>query len=166
VLPGWTVSGNAMLARTRFVDFTEFRTLGDTTVALEWDGNPIASSPEALAPLRTSYTWRGLTASVHGQAVGRQYVDNSAGKTARIRDGRVVQTESDDLTIDPYALFGASLTHEAPSSSSLDGLQLQLTADNLLDVHVLRHGFRGVGGPRFYPAATRSLFVEVRYTLR
>jgi len=39
------------------------------------------------------------------------------------------------------------------------------TVNNLLDAHVLRHGFRGVGGPRFYPAASRSAFVELRYAL-
>ncbi|WP_262507490.1 hypothetical protein [Salinibacter altiplanensis] len=41
-----------------------------------------------------------------------------------------------------------------------------MKADNLFDTHVLRHGFLGTGGPRFYPAATRNLFVELRYTLR
>jgi iron complex outermembrane receptor protein len=100
------------------------------------------------------------------QAVGRQYVDNSGGTTAEIENDEVVQTERDDRTVAPYALLGGSLTYEPPSRSVLDGVQLQVRADNLLDAHVLRHGFRGVGGPRFYPAATRSLFVEVRYTLR
>ncbi|WP_103019742.1 TonB-dependent receptor [Salinibacter altiplanensis] len=166
VLPGWTVSGNAMLARTRFVDFTEFRTRGDMTVVLERDGNPIASSPEELANLRTSYTWRGATASAHVQAVGRQYVDNSGGTTATVRDGTVVEEESDEHTIDPYALLGVSLSYEAPSSSAFDGVEVQANVDNLLDAQVLQHGFRGAGGPRFYPAATRSLFVELRYTLR
>lgn len=172
-LSGWSISGNLMLARTRFIDFTEYRTLDnttrtpeDTTVALSRDGNPIASSPEQLANLRSSYTWRGLTASVHVEAVGRQYVDNSAGTTARVEDGEVVRDEEDALTIDPYALLGASVSYEAPSSSAFDGLQLQVSADNLLDAQVLRHGFQGTGGPRFYPAATRSVFVELRYTLR
>ena len=166
VLPGWTVSGNAMLARTRFVDFTEYRPLGDTTVALSRDGHPIASSPEQLATLRTSYAWQGLTASAHVQAVGRQYINNSEATTATLEDGAVTTAYSDALTIDPYALLGASLTYKAPSTSALSGLRLQLTADNLLDAHVLRHGFQGASGPRFYPAATRHFFVEVRYTLR
>jgi len=165
VLPGWTVSGNAMLARTRFVDFTEYQALGDTTVALDRAGNPIASSPEELANLRTSYTWRGLTASVHVQAVGRQYVDNSGGTTATVEKGEVVTTKEDDLTIDPYALLDASLTYEAPSTTVFEGLQLQVNANNLLDARVLRHGFQTAGGPRFYPAATRNLFVELRYEL-
>jgi iron complex outermembrane receptor protein len=166
LLPGWTLSGNAMLARTRFVDFTEYQSLGDTTVALGRDGNPIAASPEQLANLRTSYTWRGLTAAINVQAVGRQYVDNSGGESASLENGEVVFEESDALTIDPYALLGASLTFEAPPATALEGLQLQLTADNLLDAHVLQHGFQGTGGPRFYPAAARNVFVELRYTLR
>lgn len=167
LLSGWTLSGNTMLARTRFVDFTEYRTVGGETVTLERDGNPIASSPEQLANLHTSYSWRGLTAALNVHAVGRQYVDNSGGTTATLNaNGEIVFEEDETLTIDPYALLGASLTYEAPPASSLHGLQLQVKADNLLDAHVLRHGFRGVGGPRFYPAATRNVFVELRYTLR
>ncbi len=167
LLPGWTLSGNAMLARTRFVDFTEYRALGDTTVALERDGNPIASSPEQLANLRTSYSWKGLTASLNLHTVGRQYVNNAGGTAAsRREDGTVTYEEDDALSVDPYALFGASLTYEPPSTSSFRGLRLQVTADNLFDTHVLQHGFLGTGGPRFYPAATRHFFVELRYTLR
>ncbi|MBB4068887.1 outer membrane receptor protein involved in Fe transport [Salinibacter ruber] len=167
LLPEWTLSGNAMLARTRFVDFTEYRALGDTTVALERDGNPIASSPEQLANLRTSYSWKGLTASLNLHAVGRQYVNNAGGTAAsRREDGTVTYEEDDALSVDPYALFGASLTYEPPSTSSFRGLRLQVTADNLFDTHVLQHGFLGTGGPRFYPAATRHFFVELRYTLR
>jgi iron complex outermembrane receptor protein len=164
-LPGWTLSGNAMLARTRFVDFTEYRTVGGRARALERDGNPIAASPEQLANLRTSYAWRGLRATLHLQAVGRQYVDNSGGRAATLENGDLVVEERDALTVDPYALLNASLTYEAPSSTPFAGLRLQVSVNNLLDAHVLRHGFRGVGGPRFYPAASRSAFVELRYTL-
>jgi iron complex outermembrane receptor protein len=172
LLPGWTVSGNAMLARTRFVNFTEFKELetddGKTrTEAFERDGNPIAASPEQLATLRTAYEWRGLTTALNVKAVGKQYVDNSGGTAASLENGNVVVEESDNLVVDPYALLGASVTYEAPASSSFDGLEVQLTADNLLDSHVLQHGFRNaLGQPRFYPAATRSVFVELRYTLR
>ncbi len=165
LLPGWTLSGNAMVAQTRFIDFTEYSTLGDTTVALERDGNPIASSPEQLANLRTSYTWQGLTASLNVRAVGRQYVDNSGGEAATIENGTLETKDTDARTIDPYALLGASLTYEAPTNTAFDGLQLQVNADNLLDAHVLQHGVRGASGPRFFPAATRSVFVELRYRL-
>ncbi|MFB6271801.1 MAG: TonB-dependent receptor [Salinibacter sp.] len=164
--PGWTLSGNAMLARTRFVDFTEYRTLGDTTVALERDGNPIASSPEQLLNLRTSYRWRGLTVGLNLHAVGGQYIDNSGGTTATLKNEKVVHKENDALTIDPYALLGASLSYEAPARSPFEGLQVQVNADNLLNARVLRHGFLSGGRPRFYPAATRNVFVELRYTLR
>jgi len=165
LLPGWTVSGNAMLARTRFVDFTEFKEVDGQTRALTRDGNPIAASPEQLATLRTSYAWRGLTTSLTVTGVGTQYVDNSGGTTASVSNGDIVFEDSDNLVVDPYALLGASVTYAAPSSTSFDGLEVQLTADNLLDSHVLQHGFQGVGGPRFYPAAGRSVFVELRYTL-
>jgi len=165
LVPGWTFSGNAMLARTRFVDFTEYRTIGGTTRALERDGNPIAASPEALGNLRTSYAWRGLTASLHLQAVGRQYVDNSGGEAAVADNGALTFEDRAARTVDPYALLHATLTYEAPASTALSGLRLSLNVNNLLDSHVLRHGFQGAGGPRFYPAATRSAFVELRYTL-
>jgi iron complex outermembrane receptor protein len=167
LLPEWTLSGNAMIARTRFVDFTEFRTVGDTTVALERDGNPIASSPEQLATLRTSYEWRGVTAALTAQVVGRQYVDNSEGTAATLADdGTIGFEERDALTIDSYALLDASISYEPPSRSALGGLRLQLKIDNLLDARVLQHGFRGVGGARFYPTATRNAFVELQYLLR
>ena len=168
LLPGWTLSGNAMLARTRFVDFTEYRALGDTTVALDRDGNPIASSPEQLANLRTSYEWRGLTASLTTQVVGRQYVDNSEGTTATLSsDGTVDLEENDALTVDPYALLDASISYEAPTRSALGGLRVQVKANNLLDARVLQHGFLNAGGAaRFYPAATRNVFVELQYSIR
>ena len=167
LLPGWTVSGNAMLARTRFVDFTEFKEVGGTTRALERDGNPIAASPEQIATLRTAYEWRGLTTALNVKAVGKQYVDNSGGTAASLENGDIVVEENDNLVVDPYALLGASVTYAAPSDTRFDGLELQLTADNLLDRQILQHGFRNaVGAPRFYPAASRSLFVELRYTLR
>jgi len=166
LLPGWTVSGNAMLARTRFVDFTEFREIDGQTRALERDGNPIAASPEQLATLRTAYEWRGLTTLLNVKAVGKQYVDNSGGTAASLQNGNVVFEDRDDLVVDPYALLGAAVTYEAPGSSSFDGLEVHVTADNLLDHNVLQHGFRNARGqPRFYPAATRNVFVELRYTL-
>ncbi|PSQ95972.1 MAG: hypothetical protein BRD55_07935 [Bacteroidetes bacterium SW_9_63_38] len=161
----WTVSGNATLARTRFVDFTEFKEFefegGKEVRALERDGNPIAASPEQLATLRTAYEWRGLTTSLNIKAVGRQYIDNSEGTRASVQDGTLVFEDTDALEVDPYTLLGASLNYDAPSN----GFQFQLTVDNLLDQTVLQHGFQGAGGPRFYPAATRSVFVELRYTL-
>ena len=166
VTPRWRVSGNAMWARTRFVDFTEYRAVGGETVELERDGNPIAASPERLATLRTTYRWRGLTAGLTLEAVGRQYIDNSGGTRARrADDGEIVFEPDDALTVAPYALLGATLTYEAPSGSAASGLSLHLTLDNLLDAHVLRHGFRGAGGPRFYPAPGRHGFLELRYTL-
>jgi hypothetical protein len=55
-------------------------------------------------------------------------------------------------------LLGASLTYEAPAHTPFEGLQLQASADNLLDSHVLQHGLLGATGPRFFPAATRSVF--------
>ena len=165
LVPGWTFSGNAMLARTRFVDFTEYRTIGGTARALERDGNPIAASPEVLGNLRSSYAWRGLTASLHLQAVGRQYVDNSGGEAAVAENGALTFEDRDARTVDPYALLNTTVTYEAPASTALSGLRLSLNVNNLLDAHVLRHGFQGAGGPRFYPAATRTAFVELRYTL-
>ena len=166
----WTVSGNATLARTRFVEFTEFKEFefeeGKDARQLERDGHPIAASPEQLATLRTAYEWKGLTTSLNVKAVGRQYIDNSEGTRASVQDEALVFEDTDALEVDPYALLGASVTYEAPSTSAFDGLELQLTADNLLDSQVLQHGFQGVGGPRFYPAATRTVFVELRYTLR
>jgi len=165
--PAWTVSGNLMLARTRFIDFTEFRTVGGQTVELERDGNRIAASPEQLVNLRTSYDWNGVTTALHAQGVGRQYVDNSGGTTVALdENGAVVREGSDALTTDPYVLLDGSLTYEPPSSSAFDGLQIQVKVNNLLDSHALQHGFQGTGGPRFFPAAGRNFFVELRYTVR
>jgi len=166
VTPRWRLSGNAMWARTRFVDFTEYRTVGGETVGLARDGNPIAASPERLGTLRTTYRWRRLTAGLTLEAVGRQYIDNSGATRARRADGgRIVFEHDDALTVDPYALWSATLRYEAPSGSAAEGLSLHLTLDNLLDAHVLRHGFRGAGGPRFYPAPGRHGFLELRYRL-
>lgn len=166
LLPEWSVSGNLMLARTRHVEFTEHEALGDTTVALERDGNPIAASPEQLATVRTEYDWQGLTTALTAEIVGRQYVDNSGGTSASLDDaGNVVFEEDDNLIVDPYALLNLSLTYQGRQESPLDDLQIQVSIDNLLDAQVLRHGYQGATGPRFYPAAPLTVFVELRYSL-
>ena len=159
LLPGWDLSGNAMLARTRFVDFTEFRPVDGETQALERDGNPIAGFPEQILNARTAYQWRGWEAAVDVHAVGTQYVDNSA---ATLPDG----SHAEEREIDPYALVDASLSYEPPRPSLFHGLRVTLSVDNVLNSKVLRHGFQTPFGPRFYPAATRNVFVGLCYTLR
>ena len=159
LLPGWDLSANAMLARVRFVDFTEFATVDSELVALERDGNPIAGFPEQILNVRTAYQWRGFEAALDLHAVGKQYVGNAQ---ATLPDG----SYDEGRVVEPYVLLGASLGYEAPGDSPFSGLKVDLKVDNLLDSNVLRYGVQTGFGPRFYPAATRNYFFSLQYTIR
>ena len=113
---------------------------------------PISGFPSRSGNLGLSYDWKGLTLQMHAKYGGVQYIDNSGGKDAL---GEPV----DDLTVDPYVLVSAQMKW------SNNRLRLALDVNNLLDQRVLLYGNAGFGAPQFFPAATRHVFLSVKYQL-
>jgi len=62
--------------------------------------------------------------------------------------------------VDPYVLLSAQL------QGSWQGLRLSLDVNNLLNDRVLLYGNAGFGAPQFFPAATRHIFLSLRYQWR
>ncbi|MDE2732373.1 MAG: TonB-dependent receptor [Bacteroidota bacterium] len=151
---GLEAYANATISRSRFVRFVEYVTAADFSIRpAERAGNPIGGFPARSGNLGLSYTWRGLTLRSHAKYVGTQYIDNSGGKDAA---GQPV----DDLTVDPYVLLSVQL------QGSWQGLRLSLDVNNLLNDRVLLYGNAGFGAPQFFPAATRHIFLSLRYQWR
>ena len=152
--PGLEVYANATVSRSRFVRFVEYVTAADFSVhSANRAGNPIAGFPAQSGNLGLSYSWNWLTLRMHAKYAGTQYIDNSGGKDA---SGQPM----DDLTVDPYVLLSAQL------QGSWRGLRLALDVNNVLDERVLLYGNAGFGTPQFFPAATRHLFLSLRYQWR
>ena len=160
LVPGIQFKGNATLSRNRFKKFDEFVTLQDFTVKkISRADNPIAGFPDETGNVGVIYVRRGLSAEIFLAYVGEAYADNSAG----ILPGGEF---SDELIIDSYTLMDATLGYEFSGVSTLAGLKISAALNNILDQEVLQYGNVGVVGPQYFPAATRHVYVGIRYTLR
>ncbi|MCB0717396.1 MAG: hypothetical protein KDD65_03060, partial [Bacteroidetes bacterium] len=62
-----------------------------------------------------------------------------------------------------HFLAAASLRFSA--GGALDGLEVSLDLNNVLNAKVLEFGNAGFGEAQFFPAATRNVFVGARYRL-
>lgn len=157
---GLDLGGNLTISRNRFVTFDEYIPGGESsTISVSRDGNPIAGFPDVSGNIGATLTRGSFTANMHASYVGRQYIDNSHGRSS---DG----SKSDGLVNDAYALVDASVHCEFPPSSPFAGLRLGLDINNILDERILMFGNVGPVGPQFFPAATRHVFVSASYTLR
>lgn len=155
---GLDLSANLTRSHNRFLRFTEQVAGPDGRVqALDRRGNPIAGFPEWILNARLAQRWRGLVGAIDAKVVGRQFIDNSAGRSV---DGN----RSADLEVDRYGLLNVSALYDLPENSPLRGLRLSFNINNLLDSRVLLYGNVGPVGPQFFPAATRHMFASVRYT--
>ncbi len=159
ILPGLNAFANATFSRNRIVEFIEYVTLPDFSIApMDRAGNPIAGFPARSGNLGVTYEYGGLTFRADTRLAGVQYVDNGGGSTA---DG----TEQDNLKVDPYALVSTTVQWEFSDRSVLSGLMLSLDVNNVLDSKVLLYGNAGFGDSQFFPAATRHIFLRAQYKL-
>lgn len=147
VLPGLTLDANATWSRNRFVRFTEY-VAADSSASR--DGNTIAGFPDLIVNAGLSYARGGGTLALRARHVGRQFVDN-ANRTG-------------DGVVPAHTLVDLSLRYQ-PEGTLLSGLELALDVNNLLDERALLRGVSTFAGPRFFPAATRHLYVGLRYTI-
>ncbi len=160
IFPGLNAFANATFSRNRIIEFTEYVTLPDFSIEpIDRAGNPIAGFPSRSGNLGITYEYAGLTLRTDARLAGKQYVDNSGGRSA---DGMI----DDDYQVDPYALVSATVQWEFSDRSVLSGLLLSLDVNNVLDSNVLLYGNEGFGEPQFFPAATRHVFLRAQYRLR
>jgi len=159
ILPRLNAFANATFSRNRIIEFTEYVTLSDFSVALvDRAGNPIAGFPARSGTIGITYEYAGLTLRADARVAGVQYVDNGAGRSAD-------QVVDDNFKVDPYMLVSATIQWAFSERSSLSGLMFSLDVNNVLDSKVLLYGNAGFGAPQFFPAATRHLFLKARYRL-
>ena len=160
VTDNFSVSGNATISRNRFVEFEEHITRADLSAAIiDQAGNTIAGFPDEIINLGAHYDIRGLSIRGDLAIVGQQFIGNSNGKDMN-------GVEREDLRVDPYSLFNASIRYAFPETTALTGMTLTADINNILNRRVLLSGNEGFGAPQFFPAATASVFMGVRYTVR
>jgi iron complex outermembrane receptor protein len=157
---GLQLNGNATISKNRFKKFTEYVTLADFSVAgLDRSDNTIAGFPDNSASIGLVYVRKGLNAELHLAYVGKAYVDNSQ---ASLPDG----TYSDVHVIDAYTMLDLVAGYEFPASSPLANLRINGALNNVLNQKVLQYGSVGFPDPQFFPAATRHVYIGLRYTIK
>ncbi len=136
----WQFSGNLMLSNNKLTRHRVYDRDGRVRVL---DGNPIAGFPDFLANARLTYSKGEWQASLVMQHVGKQYTDNF---------------KNEANTVPAYTVFHVAAGWRLPAPA---GLALQLHVQNLFDQLYLAHG----EGAEFFPAATRQVFVNLKYEL-
>ena len=160
VTEGFRIYGNATISRNRFVDFEEHTVLADmSSASIDQKGNTIPGFPDRIVNLGMQLDARGLTARGDIAMVGQQFIGNANGRDVN----GVLQ---DNLRIDPYSLVNATVRYVFPETSGLAGMTLKADITNALNRRVLLSGNEGFGVPQFFPAATATVFIGVRYTIR
>jgi iron complex outermembrane receptor protein len=152
---GLQVYGNFTIGRARYRRFEEF---GANGARIDREGNPIPGFPSTSGNLEVRYRLGGWRVGLFGRYAGRQHIDNSGGRIGGVYD--------ESLTVDPYVLADAAVSHTFGPGSALSGLSLGIDVNNVLDREVLLFGNVGPLGPQFFPAATRHMLFRVSYVLR
>ena len=144
----FSVYGNFTLSRNRLIHYQSYTdTSGNALSApLTLDGNVIGGFPEFLGNLRATYSSDGLSIVLLGQYVGSQYTDN-------------FQTEQHE--IDAYFVLNGWVSYRIMDFLSLSSVEFKLYGNNLLNKLYIAHG----EGEYFYPAATRSFFLNCSISL-
>ncbi len=145
--PGLSLTGNLSYGQATLGDFEIDHVAGldanwDPIIeTVNLDGNRIAHFPDLIANLRATYSVSILTASLHIQHIGKQFMDNR---------------NDDDAALDPYTALDGTLLFRLYNrdNSSVD---LELRGMNLLDTEYEPFGIVDVedGTPYYAPAAGR-----------
>lgn len=136
------LSGNVTLSRNTFVRHTDF----STGAGLDLTGNPIAGFPDVLANMRLTCRHNGLSLSLGGRFVGKQYTDN-------FKDAA--------NTVDAY--FVANMTANCRWENVFDniGVEAKLHIDNLFDTLYATYG----EGSSFFVGVERNVFFNLAINL-
>ncbi|MDZ7723341.1 MAG: TonB-dependent receptor [candidate division KSB1 bacterium] len=146
-----TLAGNFTWSDNTFIDYTEYLWNDDYTGydAYSRDGNTISGFPETMVNLSASRTFGPLYLSVHGQHIGRIYLDNS---------------ETEQLSITPYNVVNATARLQLPEFSGVN-LLLSVHVNNVLNEKYEVSGYAWGGSGYYIPAALRNVFVSLKTTL-
>jgi hypothetical protein len=149
---------NVSFSRARFRSFTEYVVGNDGSFAVVRDGNPVAGFPNATANVGVDVQRAGWSARVSGQYLGKQYIDNSGGRSA-------LGASDSGLVVDPSFLVNLSLRYAFEAGKTLSGFSIAVDVNNVTNTKALLFGNVGFGTPQFFPNATRHVFVSVKYLL-
>jgi iron complex outermembrane receptor protein len=127
---------------------------------LDYSGNRIALFPTHQARLRLQRAFGPARVGLGLRRVGTIYLDNSENERkdeqARQAPGFV------DKKIDPFTLADARLELDLKRALGARSLTLLLNVDNLFDERYEASGY-SYDQPYFFPGATRSVYVGLRY---
>lgn len=147
----FSIYGNLSLSKNKIIHYSYYETKTDSlgnavTIPDTLDGNRIGGFPELLGNIRATYSSGGLSIVLLGQYVGSQYTDNF---------------QSALNEIGPYFVVNGWISYRLDKFLSLSSVEFKLYCNNLLNRSYIAHG----EGEYFYPAATRSFFINCSINL-
>ena len=148
----WEVSGNFSYNNNYFRKFTLFQYNWDTgeTTKQDLSGNAIAGFPDMLGNLRITYRYSRWNLSLHGQYVGKQYLDN---------------TQNEDRIVPAYTVLNARLGVQLPSFWGLENIRFSVQVNNIFNRKFYTAGYYDSWeGKNFYwPGAERNWIAGIRW---
>jgi iron complex outermembrane receptor protein len=148
------ISGNASFNYDRLKSFmVENDNDWDGTIdeTINYSGNIIAGFPEYMANLILDYRNDKYFRLVYRlRSIGRQYIDNA---------------NSDELAIDPYLTASLSSSILLKKFERMGTLTISLRIDNLFNEKYELTGVVAEGWPYYIPAAERSYFLQLKWTV-
>lgn len=145
-LPYLELDANALLSRSRLVNYTEYQSSGGVIVPISLNGNRIAGFPERLANVRITWRQYGFSASLALKYVGDQYTDNY---------------QSEENNVDPYTIVNMTLSYNSPAILGLRGIDVKLVVNNLFDTLYAQSG----EGNQYFVGAERYFFFDIGLNL-
>ncbi len=147
-------SGNFAYNDNRYLKFKQYSYDWEkgSTVIMDLSGNTIAGFPDILANARITYRENALTASLHWQHVGKQYLDN---------------TNREDRTVPPFSLLNAHFIYRLENVFGVSNVELTIRLNNILNKRYYTAGYYDAWeGENFYwPGAEFNLIGGVRINL-
>ena len=126
----FSLEGNLALSQNRIKDFDEVVEDWDNgTQTIHYDNSTLAFSPACIANAFADFHWRRLSATLHFNAVSRQYLDN---------------TENRDRSLPAYYVTNASATYTLPCHRRFIGLReivFGLNLNNIFNRHYATSGW-------------------------
>ena len=149
----WQFDANLSINDNTYKEFNyqEYDWGTGEVVELDFSGNTIAGFPDVIANSTLSYRTNRWMAALRWQHFGQQYLDN---------------TENADRTISSYNLVNTWVKVDLPKMGRIDGVELSLRINNLLDETFYTAGYfdAWAGGNFYWPGADRSVMAGVRIT--
>ena len=144
------INGNFSYSQNYFRQFIYNEIDWDTGLVAEkidLSGNSIAGFPDMLGNIQIAADYRNIYASLTGQYVGKQYLDN---------------TQNEERTIDPYFTLRLMLAYQIDWLTSFPSMRIRFKINNLLDAEYETAGYYYYGN-YYWPAAGRSYYAAITF---